>query len=99
MNDTHRDKLAQPADLADALNANKEATQEVKQVADHLSLVHAVLDQALPPGVEEDLDLATEQTAQLEKQLGEAAEKLEKVNEHLATEVSARTGDGARHKT
>jgi ABC-type transporter Mla subunit MlaD len=93
MNNGNGKQLAKPADLADALNANKEATEDVQQVADHLAVVHAVLDQTVPPGVDGDLSLATEQTAELGKKLGEAAEKLEKVNEHLATEVARKAGD------
>ncbi len=94
MNKIPANKPSKPADLEDALHANKEATEEVKQVGDDLALVHAVLDQKVIPGAEEDLAIATEQAAQLEKQLSEAAEKLEKVNEHLAEEVKARKSSG-----
>jgi len=98
MSDGTEKQLPQPADLADVLDANKEATEEVKQVADHLAVVHAVLEQAVPAGRADDVSLATEHTAQLEKQLGEAAEKLDNVNEQLATEVNARKSaeDGAQ---
>ncbi|MEJ8852495.1 hypothetical protein [Variovorax rhizosphaerae] len=89
-------QLPQPADLADVLDANKEATEEVKQVADHLAVVHAVLEQGVPAGAAEDVGLATEQTAQLGKQLEEAADKLDKVNEQLATEVDARKSTEGR---
>jgi len=89
MNHSNGDQLAKPADLAEALNANKEATEEVKQVADHLAVVHAVLDQTVPATAEDDLNLATEQAGQLQKQLDEAAAKLGKVNEQLTTEVNA----------
>jgi len=89
MSNGNEKQVANPADLADVLDANKEATEDVKKVADHLAVVHAVLDQGVPAG-HDDLGLATEQTAQLEKQLVEASEKLDKVNEQLATEVSTR---------
>ncbi|MEJ8859599.1 hypothetical protein WKW79_33910 [Variovorax robiniae] len=97
MSDGNGKQLPQPGDLADALNSNKEATEEVKQVADHLAVVHAVLEQAVPAGLADDVGLATEQTEQLGKQLEEASDKLDKVNEQLAKEVSARksTADGA----
>jgi hypothetical protein len=91
MNHGNGDELAKTADLAEALSANKEATEEVKQVADHLAVVHAVLDQGVPPGAEGDLSMATEQAGQLEKQLVGAAEKLDKVNEQLETVANART--------
>jgi len=91
MNDVIENQRAQPADLAEVLDANKEATEEVKQVADHLAVVHAVLEQATSAVVADDVGLATEQAAQLGKQLEQAADKLDKVNEQLATEVSFRS--------
>ncbi|MEJ8852575.1 hypothetical protein [Variovorax rhizosphaerae] len=90
MSDGIGKQLPQPGDLADVLDANKEATEEVKQVADHLAVVHAVLEQAVPAGLADDVALATQQTEQLGKQLEEASDKLDKVNEQLATEVNAR---------
>ncbi|MBT2303994.1 hypothetical protein J7E70_26490 [Variovorax paradoxus] len=83
-------KTAKPSDLASSLDKNREATEEIKQIADDLALVHTVLDQTVPSGAPEDLGLATEQAVNLEKQLGEAADKLDKVNEQLTDEIEAR---------
>ena len=74
--------------LADALDKNKAATQEVKRAADDLAVVHAVLDTKIARGAsDEDVQRAVEETNRLEKHLGDSAEKLDEVNETLEREV------------
>lgn len=81
--------------LVDALNKNREATEEVEQVVDDLAVVHAVLDSQVPQAArEEDLGLVIEQAAQLELRLSESVRKLERVNETLAEEIKARVDRG-----
>lgn len=70
--------------LADALDKSKVATEEVKNAADDLAVVHAVLDTKLSDGAsDEDVQRAVAETAQVEKRLTKSAEKLDQVNETL----------------
>ncbi len=70
--------------LADALDKSKVATEEVKNAADDLAVVHAVLDTKLSDGAsDEDVQRAVAETAQVEKRLTKSAEKLDEVNETL----------------
>ncbi len=73
--------------IADALDQNKQATEEVKKAADDLAVVHAVLDTKLTKGASDnDVERAVAETNQVEKRLTKSAEKLDKVNEKLARE-------------
>ena len=74
--------------LADALTKNKEATAEVKQAAEVLAVVHAVLDTKIAQGASDDeMHRAVDETNEVEKRLDKSAEKLEQVNETLEREV------------
>ncbi len=80
--DTQAGHLGAP--LTDALDKSKVATEEVKNAADDLAVVHAVLDTKLSDGAsDEDVQRAVAETAQVEKRLTKSAEKLDQVNETL----------------
>ncbi|MDR6890906.1 MULTISPECIES: hypothetical protein [Variovorax] len=77
------------ADLAKALKKSKQATETVQEVADDLSVVHAVLDSEVPKEtLHPDVGQAIEQTEQLKDKLKAAEEKLKTVNEALGQQVS-----------
>ena len=80
-----------PLPIAEALDKNKQVTEEVKKAADDLAVVHAVLETKLEdkdkPGVDADVSRAVAETRKVEKQLAQSAEKLEAVNETLARAV------------
>lgn len=81
----------QAAPLDEALKKNEEATEEIKEAADDLVVVHAVLDQSAPDGGESaDAKEAVAQTREIERRLGKAAEKLDDVNETLRREAESR---------
>lgn len=70
--------------LADALDKSKAATAEVKNAADDLAVVHAVLETKLSTGASDvDVQRAVAETAQVDKRLTKSAEKLDQVNETL----------------
>jgi hypothetical protein len=74
--------------LADALDQNKQATEDVKKAADDLAVVHAVLDTKLAKGASDgDVARAVAETDKVEKRLTRSAEKLEQVNETLERET------------
>jgi hypothetical protein len=74
--------------IAEALDENKQATEEVKRAADDLAVVHAVLDTKLTKGVSDgDVKRAVAETNAVEKRLAESAEKLDRVNDTLEREV------------
>ena len=75
------------ASLADALNKNEKATEEVKKAAEQLAVVHAVLDTQMSKGSDADVAHAVAETHEVEKQLDRSAEKLDEVNETLKREV------------
>lgn len=84
-------KEASTSPLDKALDKNKEATEEVKRAADDLAVVHAVLDTKIAQGASDgDVKRAVEETDELEKRLGDSAEKLDQVNEALQREVRRR---------
>lgn len=75
---------SQEAAISDVLNQNVEAVKEIKASASELEVVHAVLStKVAPQGTEDDLHAAVERTAQIEQQLSETAEALDKSNEIL----------------
>jgi hypothetical protein len=78
--------------LAEALQKNQEATEEVQRAADDLAVVHAVLETKTAKGVvdDEEAKRAVAETARVEKRLTESAEKLEQVNETLQKELPKR---------
>ena len=74
--------------LADALEKNQQATEEVQRAADDLAVAHAVLDTKAAKGsVDEEAKRAVAETARVEKRLTKSAEKLEQVNETLQKEI------------
>ena len=81
-------ELRNASPLNEALNKNKEATEEVARAADDLAVVHAVLDTKLASGASDgDVKRAVAETKKVEERLSESVEKLEHVNETIAREV------------
>lgn len=76
--------------LADALEKNEDAVDAVREVADELVVVHAVLTQEIAGvGDEGDAAHAVERTASLQKKLTETAEKMLEVNQALAEQQAS----------
>ncbi len=74
--------------IADALEANEQATEEVQTAADELAVVHAVLDTKLSQDKHDaEFRKAIADTDKVAKHLDEAAEKLDKANETLQREM------------
>nr|WP_315426039.1 hypothetical protein [uncultured Albidiferax sp.] len=82
--------------LTDALDAQKQATEEIKEVAEELGVVHAVLDNRIPDDVQhDDVGIAIARTDALEKRLNESVKVLEEATDALEQEVKAQqTTDG-----
>jgi hypothetical protein len=77
-----------PSPIADALDKNKQASEDVKKAADDLAVVHAVLDTKIAKGASDgDVARAVAETGKVEKRLTKSAEKLDQVNETLEREV------------
>lgn len=84
--DLEQDRNASP--LAEALDRNKEATEEVARAVDDLAVVHAVLDTKIENGAaDDDVERAVAETKKVEERLSDSAEKLEQVNEALEREL------------
>jgi predicted nucleic acid-binding Zn-ribbon protein len=80
---------SQASEIADVLNQNSEAAEQIKATASELNVVHAVLSTQIPTeALEGDLQAAVERTDELEQQLSETAEALEKSND-LLREIDA----------
>ena len=78
--------------LADALEKNQEAAEEVKKAAEDLSVAHAVLDtKAKDQVVDDETKRAVAETGKIEKRLSGSAEKLDEVNEALEREMKKPT--------
>ncbi|MEO5795434.1 MAG: hypothetical protein ABIP34_11075 [Rhodoferax sp.] len=76
--------------IADALEKHKQVADDIKDVAEELSVVHAVLDTQIPGDVgHEDVGEAVARTDALEKRLNESAKVLEEATEALEQEVKA----------
>ena len=91
------DEATQPetasSTIVEALGKNKDATAEVKKVADNLLVVQAVLKEEI--GQDTDLvDRAVEHAGELEKRLTKSAELLDEVNESLEQVAQASDGSG-----
>lgn len=81
-------KGAAASPVAEALDQNKQATEEVKKAADDLAVVHAVLDTKLAKGAsDDDVERAVAETDKVEKRLTKSAKKLDQVNEKLERAV------------
>jgi chorismate synthase len=77
--------------LAQAVEKNKEATEEVHKAAEDLAVAHAVLDTKAAKGaVDDEAKRAVAETAKVEKRLSRSAEKLQQVNETLQREIKKR---------
>ena len=78
--------------LGEALRKNEQVAEEVKEAADDLAVVHAVLDTKLPADAKAgDVATAVTKAEQIEKRLTESGKMLDKVNEALRE--SDQTGD------
>ena len=76
--------------IADALEKHKQVAEEIKEVAEELGVVHAVLDTQIPGDAHHaDVDQAVARTDALEKRLNESAKVLEDATEALEQEVKA----------
>ncbi|WP_367850260.1 hypothetical protein [Rhodoferax sp. WC2427] len=76
--------------IADALEKHKQVAEEIKEVAEELGVVHAVLDTQIPGAPHHaDVDQAVARTDVLEKRLNESAKVLEDATEALEQEVKA----------
>lgn len=75
--------------IADVLTQNVEATEQIAAAAAELVVVHAVLTSHGPAkGAKGDLEAAVERTGEIEEQLTETAEALDKSNK-LLREIGA----------
>lgn len=91
-------KTPQASEIVDVLNQNIEAAEQIKATASELNVVHAVLSTQIPTeALEGDLQAAVERTDELEQQLNETAEALEKSND-LLREIGARNSAASARK-
>lgn len=75
--------------LDDALTKSKEVSEEIKEAAEELGVVHAVLDTQLPENpTHEDVEEAVTRAQELEKRLNASAEKLETATEMLEKQAA-----------
>ena len=84
----------QPSDAAisDVLHQNIEAVEQIKTSARELGVVHAVLSTKVPTQeAEGDLEAAVKRTLEIEQQLNETAEALDRSNELLSEIDSNKT--------
>lgn len=73
--------------LGQALKKNEQVAEEVKEAADELAVVHAVLDTKLPEDAKNgDIATAVAQTDRLEKRLTASGEVLDEVNRTLRSD-------------
>lgn len=85
------EKPAQPLD--EALTKSKQVSEEIKDAAEELGVVHAVLDTQLSKDPKhEDVQEAVARTQELEKRLVDSADKLDSAVEHLEKQVSSSVG-------
>ena len=94
------DKKTLPKDAAisDVLTQNIEAVEQIKASASELEVVHAVLcTKGSVQGAEGDLQAAVERTSEIEQQLSETAEALDKSNA-LLREIDANHSAGGAAK-
>lgn len=74
--------------IADALDTQKQVAEEIKEVAEELGVVHAVLETQIPGDVNhQDVGEALARTDALEKRLNESAQALENATHALEQEV------------
>ena len=78
--------------ISDVLNQNAEVAEQIKTSANELGVVHAVLSTKVKtPDAESDLQAAVKRTSEIEQQLNETAEALDKSNELLSQVDSNKT--------
>lgn len=78
--------------ISEVLNQNVEVAEQIKTSATELGVVHAVLStEVTPSGAESDLQAAVKRTSEIEAQLNETAEALEKSHELLSQVDSSKT--------
>ena len=82
-------------EIVDVLKQNVEVAEQIKAAASELEVVHAVLSTQVPPqaAAQGDLQAAVERTGDIEQQLTETAEALDKSNE-LLREISPQATAG-----
>ena len=87
----HQDaELSAAAAISDALDKHKQVAEEIKEVAEELGVVHAVLDTQIPGNMQhEDVNEAVARTDALEKRLNESVKVLEDATDALEQEVKA----------
>ncbi len=85
-----RDAPATP--LVIALDQNDAVKDAVKQSADELMVINAVLKQEIPDDAQTgDLSAALQKTDDLKERIQDSAEELAQVNQLLAQEIDERT--------
>jgi hypothetical protein len=93
MSTSHSGSSGRPggsAPLHEALDKNRQVAEEVKEAADELAVVHAVLDSHLPGDAgAEDVARAVAHTGEIEKRLTESGKILDEVNETLERATQA----------
>lgn len=79
---------SQLSSVGEAIAQNQEVAEEIKRAADDLAVVHAVLDTKIADApADADVQRAVAETLEVEKRLAKSADKLEQVNETLASSV------------
>ena len=85
---TIKPKPGQPSPIADALDQNEEAAEEVRNAADELAIVHGVLDTKLRKDRHDaEVRKAIADAEKVAKQLDETAEKLDEAQKTLQREL------------
>lgn len=90
---TTKPKHPNDAKIADVLNQNVEATEQIAATATELVVVHAVLSSHVPAkSAKGDLEAAVERTGEIEQQLSETAKALDESNKLLREIDSNQSG-------
>ena len=89
MASTNSRSSADPEPLVEALDKNKQVATTVREAADELALVHAVLETKLPQDARsaDEIARAVAHTDAVEKRLSESGKVLGEVNATLEREV------------
>lgn len=78
------------ASLEKTIDKAKEVAAEIRQAADNLAVVNTVLEQRLPDEVQVgDVAQALDQSAEVEKQLSDSVDRLQKVHAQLGQDAGA----------
>ena len=85
---TIKPEPGRPSPIADALDQNEEAAEEVRNAADELAIVHGVLDTKLSQNQHDaEVRKAIADAEKVAKQLDETAEKLDEAQKTLQREL------------